>query len=92
MRGKRGAEDSGSPPEASDLSPGSGPILALTACIGFLGLAALLFWLSRLIHPELADDAAISAGCAAAALGAVWLGHGGLLWGLAGPLLLLAAR
>lgn len=66
--------------------------MALSFCIGFLALAGLLLWLSRFLHPELAEDAALSAGCAAAALGAAGLMQGGLFWGVMGPLILLAAR
>jgi hypothetical protein len=66
--------------------------VALSLCIGFLALASLLFWLSRLLPPELAEDAALSAGCAVAALGAWGLAHGGLFWGALGPVLLLAMR
>ncbi len=66
--------------------------LALSVCIVFLAWASLLFWLSRLLHPELAEDAALSAGCAVAALGAAGLAQGGLMWGGLGPLLLLAVR
>ncbi|MEJ5329713.1 MAG: hypothetical protein WHT07_06145 [Desulfobaccales bacterium] len=66
--------------------------VALILCTGFLALASLLFWLSRFLHPELAEDAALSAGCAAAALGAAGLAQGGFLWGVLGPLILLAAR
>lgn len=66
--------------------------LALTACIGSLALALLLFWLSRLIHPELFEDAVLTAGFSVAALGAVHLCHFGVLQGVLFPFLLLAAR
>lgn len=67
-------------------------MVALTLCLGFLAWASLLFWLSRVLHPELAEDAALGAGCAAAALGAAGLAQYGLFWGILGPLILLAAR
>lgn len=42
----------------------------LTLLAVFFGIAALaLFWLSRIIHPGLLDDAILSAGCALMVLG-----------------------
>jgi hypothetical protein len=66
--------------------------LALAACLGFLMLSLVLFWLSRLIHPQLFEDAVITAGFSLAAVGAAHLCHLGLFNGAALPLLLLAAR
>lgn len=66
--------------------------LALAAATGFLIMALLLFWLSRLIHPELLDEAVASAGFAALVLGGAQLGQLGLASGALTPLLLLAVR
>ncbi len=61
--------------------------LALLTAIFFLSAGLILFWLSRIVHAGLLDDAILSLGFAAAALGLSQVIAGGLGRGL--PLLAL---
>lgn len=61
--------------------------LALLTAVFFLSAALALFWLSRIVHTGLMDDAILSLGFAAAALGLSQILAGG--WGQGLPLLAL---
>ncbi len=66
--------------------------LAMAACIGFLILSLLFFWLSRVMQPALLEDAVLSAFISLAAWGVGDLCRVGVLQGLALPLMLMSAR
>ena len=53
--------------------------LTFLAAIFFLFAAVVLFWLSRIIHTELVDDAILSLGLAMTALGLSQVITGGLV-------------
>jgi hypothetical protein len=66
--------------------------LILAVSLFFLSASLVLFWLSRVVHPDLLDDAILSLGLSVTALGLAQVITHGLARGLPVLALLLAVR
>lgn len=66
--------------------------LVLAVSLFFLSASVVLFWLSRVVHPEMLDDAILSLGLSVTALGLAQVLTHGFARGLPVLALLLALR
>jgi hypothetical protein len=66
--------------------------LIVAVALFFLSASVVLFWLSRVVHPDLLDDAILSLGLSVTALGLAQVVTHGLARGLPVLALLLAVR